>query len=113
MYISTAIRKFYKNCENAPKINWGQSLYRVSFNVSFIPFFVFGFWSLLVTKLRKYKYFTKSLFTFCKARRARRKKTQENQATKVTKIPKTKTQKYGMNESLEAEKMDLFYAQIY
>ena len=37
----------------------------------------------------------------------------ENHATKVTKIPKTKTQKYGMNESLEAEKMDLFYAQIY
>ena len=26
--------------------------------VSFIPFFVFGFWSLLATKLRKYKNIT-------------------------------------------------------
>ena len=26
----------------------------VEVNVSFIPFFVFGFWSLLATKLRKY-----------------------------------------------------------
>ena len=59
--------------------------------VSFIPFFVFCFWSLLVTKLRKYEDITESLFTFCKARWAGRKKNQkENHTTKVTKILKTK-----------------------
>ena len=41
------------------------------------------------------------------------KKRKENHATKVTKISKTKRQKYGMNETLEAKNMDLFYAQIY
>jgi hypothetical protein len=40
------------------------------------------------------------LFTFCKARWAREKEWKDNHATKVTKIPKTKTQKYGMNETL-------------
>ena len=34
--------------------------------VSFIPFFVYGFWSLLVTKLRKYENITQSLFTFAR-----------------------------------------------
>ena len=43
-------------------------------NVSFITFFVFGFWSLLATKLRKYKNISKSSFTFCQERWARQKK---------------------------------------
>ena len=51
-----------------------------------------------------------SLFTFWKAKWAKQK---ENHATKVTKIPKTKRQKYGKNKTLEAEKMDSFYAQTY
>ena len=41
------------------------------------------------------------MFTFCKARWARWKKRKEKHATKVTKIPKTKTRKYGMNETIE------------
>ena len=45
-------------------------------NVLFIPFFVFGFWSLLVTKLLKYINITLSLFTFCKVRWKRWKKTE-------------------------------------
>ena len=56
----------------------------------FIPFLVFGFWSLLVTKLRKYKNITQSFFAFCKARWARWKKRKEYHATKVTKNQKTK-----------------------
>ena len=48
-------------------------------NVSFIPFFVFGFWSLLATKLRKYENITnitQSLFTFCKTEKTGKKITQ-------------------------------------
>ena len=44
--------------------------------VLFIPFFVFGFWSLLATKLQKCENITKSLFTFCKAQWVRWKKTE-------------------------------------
>ena len=36
-----------------------------------------------------------------KARWARQKKQKESLATKVNKLPKTKTQKYGMNKTLE------------
>ena len=32
------------------------------YNVSFIPFFVFGFWSLLATKLQKYENITYSVY---------------------------------------------------
>ena len=32
--------------------------YFLMFTVSFIPFFVFGFWSLFLTKLQKYKNIT-------------------------------------------------------
>jgi hypothetical protein len=68
-------------------------------NVSFIPFFVFGFWSLLAKQLQKYANIT-SLFTYCKARWTRKKEKQkENHATKVTKISKTKRQKFGMNKT--------------
>ena len=66
-------------------------------NVSFIPFFVFVFWSLLATKLRQYENIMQSLFTFCKARWAICK---ETHATKVTQIQKTKRRKYRVNETL-------------
>ena len=62
-------------------------------NVSFISFFVSGFWSLLAIKLRKYKNITQSLFTFCKARWARWKKTERksrNCNDQNTKNQKTK-----------------------
>ena len=46
------------------------------------------------------------MFTFCKARGAKRKKIlKENHTTKVTKISKTRTRKYGMNETEIAEKI--------
>ena len=45
-----------------------------NFYVSFIQFFVFDFWSLLATKLQKYKNIAQYLFTICKARWARQKK---------------------------------------
>ena len=66
-------------------------------NVSFIPFFVFGFWSLLATKLRKYYV----IFVYIlQGKMGKMEKNQkENYATKVTKIPKTKRRKYGMNET--------------
>ena len=70
---------------------WKGCKYWVFFNVLFIPFFIFGFWSLLATKLQKYKNITLSLYTFCKARWARRKKGKENHVTKMTKIPMKKT----------------------
>ena len=65
-------------------------------NVLFIPFFVFCFWSLLVTKLQKYYV----IFIYI-LHGQDRKKGKENHATKVTKIPKTKRRKYGigMNET--------------
>jgi len=56
--------------------------------VLFIPFLVFGFWSLLAMKLQKYENIMYSLFTFYNARWARQKKWKENHTTKVTKIPK-------------------------
>ena len=62
--------------------------------------FILGFWSLLATKLQKYKNITHYLFTFCKARWAIGKKRKENHANKLTKIPKTKRRNYGMNETL-------------
>ena len=74
-------------------------IYGVCFQtiVSFIPFLVFGFWSLLATKLRKYD------VIFVYILQGKMKKTEKNQkenhATKVTKIPKTRRRKYGMNET--------------
>ena len=54
----------------------------------FIPFFVFGFWSLLARKLQKY------YVIFVYILQGKMGKTEKNQkedhATKVTKIPKTK-----------------------
>ena len=68
--------------------------------VSFIPFFVFGFWSLgnEVTKIQKY------CVIFVYILQGKMSKTEknwkENHAIKVTKIPKTKRRKYGMNETI-------------
>ena len=67
------------------------------FYVSFIPFFVFGFWSLLATKLQKcYVIFVYILQGKMDKTEKNRK---ENHTTKETKIPKTKRRKYGMNET--------------
>ena len=67
--------------------------------VSFIPFFIFGFWSLLTTKLRNTKILHNLCLHFARQDGQDGKKWKENYATKVTKIPKTKRQKYGMNET--------------
>ena len=66
--------------------------------VSFIPFFVFGYWSLLATKLRKYYV----IFVYILQGKIGKteKNWKENHATKVNKIPKTKRRKYGMNETI-------------
>ena len=56
-------------------------------SVTFIQFFVFGFWSLFVYILQG-------------KMGKPEKEWKENHATKVTKIPKTKRQKFGMNETL-------------
>ena len=63
--------------------------------VSFIPYFVFGFWSLLVTKSKIWKYFV--IFVSILQGRQKRK---ENHTTVMTKIPKTQKRKYGMNKTL-------------
>ena len=55
-------------------------------NVLFIPFFVFCFWSLLVTKLQKY--YVIFIYILHGQDGQDRKKGKENLATKVTKIPK-------------------------
>ena len=55
-------------------------------NVSFIPFFVFGFWSLLATKLRKYYVIFVYILQGKMGKTERKRK--ENHTTKVTKIPK-------------------------
>ena len=63
--------------------------------VSFIQFFIFGFWSLLATNLRKYFVY------ILEGKMGKTEKRQkEKHATKVTKIPKTKRRKFGMNETL-------------
>jgi hypothetical protein len=61
--------------------------------VSFIPFFVYGFWSLLATKLRKYSIIFVYILQgkMCKMEKTRK----ENHATKVTKIPKTEETNAG------------------
>ena len=71
----------------------------VSF-VLFIPFFVFGFWSLLATMLQKYyiiSYITLLYFLQGMMGKNTRK---ENHTIKVTEIPKTKRQKNGTNKAL-------------
>jgi hypothetical protein len=62
---------------------------------------IFGFWSLLATKLRKYYVIFVYIlqgktFRFSSALEEKRK---ENHATKVTKIPRTKKQKYVINKT--------------
>jgi hypothetical protein len=54
----------------------------------------------LSTKLQKY-YVIFVYLHFARQDTQDGKKQKENQATKVTTIPKTKTPKYGMNETLE------------
>ena len=46
------VSRINKTCFKARKRNL--VYHNKVINVSFIPFFVFGFWSLLATKLRKY-----------------------------------------------------------
>ena len=68
--------------------------------VSFIPNFVFGFWSLLVTKIRKYEKILHNLcLHFARQEGQDGKNRKENHASKVTLIPKTKRRKYEMNET--------------
>ena len=66
--------------------------------VLLIPFFVSGFWSLLVTQLQKYK---NLCLHFARQDGQDGKNRKENHETKVTKIPKTKGRKYGMNETFK------------
>ena len=64
----------------------------------FIPFFAFGTWSFLTTKLRKY---CLNLFYILQDKMGKTEKNRkENHAPKVTKIPKTKRWKYGMSKTL-------------
>ena len=65
--------------------------------VSFIPFFVFGFWSLLATKLRKYENIS-NLFYILQGNMGKTEK-KGKKITQLTKIPKTNRRKYGMNET--------------
>ena len=51
--------------------------------VSFIPFLVFGFWSLLSTKLQKYKILCNVCLHFARQDGQDGKKWKENHATKV------------------------------
>ena len=97
-------KKFFTNALQI-RISWTFHTYLVfryweSFsNVSFIPFFVFGFLALLakITKIQKYYV----IFAYMLQGKIGKteKNLKENHATKVTKIPKTKTRKYGMNET--------------
>ena len=64
-------------------------------NVSFIPFFVFCFLSLL--KIQKY-YIIFVYILQCKMGKLEK---NIKKITKVTKIPNTKRQKYGMNETMK------------
>ena len=56
---------------------------------------IFGFWSLLATKIQKYYIIFVYILQGKMGKTEKNRK--ENHATKVTKIPKTKRQKYGMN----------------
>ena len=70
---------------------------RKEFNVSFIPFLVFGhfcWWSYENTKILR-----NLCLHFARQDGQDGKKTKENHKTTVTKIPKTKRQKYEMNET--------------
>ena len=71
--------------------------------VSIIPNFIFGFWSLLAMKLRKYEYLS---LHFARQDEQDGKNRKENPATKVTKIPKTKRRKYGITKTLKGTKID-------
>ena len=69
-------------------------------SVSFIPFFIFGFWSLLATNIQNYKNISNLCLHFAKQGGEDGKTRKENHAAKVTKIPKTKRRKHGMHEHL-------------
>ena len=70
----------------------GYKNWMCSFIVSFIPFFVFGFWSLLAMKLRKYYV----IFVYIlQGKMGKTEKTGKNHKTKVTKIPKPKEENMG------------------
>ena len=72
----------------APSSKW--PLKFLTFDL-FIPLLFFGFWSMLATKLRKYKNVTYLFFLhFAMQNGQDRKKRKENQETKMTKISKTK-----------------------
>ena len=66
--------------------------------VSFIPFFIFGFWSFLQIH-KNTKILCNLCLYFARQDGQDEKKRKENHATKVTKIPKTKRQKYVMNQT--------------
>jgi hypothetical protein len=59
---------------------------------------IFRFWSLLVTKLRKY--YVIIVYILQGKMGKMRKNRKENHATKVTKIPKNQRRKYGMNKTI-------------
>ena len=83
------------NCTIGPKRMFSCPLSK-NINKCFIrP--IFGFWSLLETKFRKYDIIFVYILQGKMGRTEKERK--ENHATKVTKIPKTKRQKYGMNKT--------------
>ena len=91
--------------------NWGQGylkdiicplteiglMYLTKLMFSFIPFLVFGFWSLLATKVQKYKYHVIFVYILQGRMGKTENKRKENHATEV--IKKTKKRKYGMNKT--------------
>ena len=87
-----------KDCINfleKPKTNRAQHVQtdlskksRPKLNISFIPFFVFDFWSLQATKLQKYYVI---FVQFLQGKMGKMEKNwKENHATEVTEIPKDK-----------------------
>ena len=82
------------------------TIWKFKLIVSFIPFFHFGFWSPLATKLQNYKNITKCcynhFFYILLGKMGKTEKQQkENYATKMTKIHKAKRQKHGINETFQ------------
>ena len=87
----------FASCHTYVSVHSAEKCLKIILYVSFIPFFVFGYWSLLTTKLRKKLHHLCLHFARQDGQDGKNRK--ENHATKVTKIPKTKRRKYGMNQT--------------
>ena len=86
-------------------------MYLTKLMFSFIPFLVFGFWSLLATKVQKYKYHVIFVYILQGRMGKTENKRKENHATEVIKKTKNEKTKIWDEQNICVDKSHLYFTE--